>query len=584
MLVVVQYSQGQVEEKLLEILEGYNDLSESELGFLIEEVEDSLFALDLGRDTFKFQRRYRSPVRASMISTYWRNIEKADGSLLTYDEGGFEGPSYGVKSRLQIRSRDFSIKAIAESDPGEISFREPDYRSAGIAVTPRGEDFGLYFGDYHVEAGMGLGLATRPRFNSWKSDPHMQLKQKTRIGLHGGSDENRFFRGGAAEYHISRLSARVFVSAKDLDVNLQEEELGAVYFSGVYATGLHRTALEKEKKDAVYEEVGGLVLEYSGGRFEVGSLVAAFKFSDDFKLPSPDTWPLSDPKLSNDASRFSLWGRSLMGKGMVLGEYAISSTGGSAMNIAYSRFYGKGLTYMMFFERTGKYFFSHNTAVSSSIVTKKASQQGRINLLYQPRRSWGIQSDISIEGIEAPALEDHGPSYKFRLRVFYDLDFVEGETLIHIDPGKSMGSLKVKAKEADGVFFWQGEIGFSAPELLGLIECPGSYLSLRARLRTVNKNLTIQGGLSFFTSQEGSGVFYTYEPDVLYGMSLPALSGTGVRSFILLKYTPLESLSLECKVSRVDYSDRDEIGAGRDGIPFGHRTSFKVQVVYRASR
>ena len=580
-LTVVQFSYSQEEEKLFEALEGYSDLSENDFSSLLEEIQDSLFERDLRRDSSILHKGKKLPVRISMISTFWKNIEKAQGYQAILEEGGFRGPAYGVKSRLQVKGRDFNIKTIAESDPGEMNFGSPDYLSAGIAVTPRWENFSLYFGDYHIEAGMGLGMATKPRFNSWKSEPHMQMKQKTRFGVHGGSDENRFFRGGAAEYRFRKLKAMVFVSAKDLDVSIKELETGKPYISGIYSTGLHRTILEKEKEGAVYEEVNGLVLKYSGGRFELGSLVAAFKFSDEFKILPPDTWPLSDPKFRNDASRFSLWGRSLLGEGMILGEYAMSSTGGSAFNIAYSRFYGKGLTYMMFFERTGKYFFSHNTIVSSSIVTKKASQQGRINLLYQPGRNWGIQSDISIEGVEDPALEDHGSSYKFRLRVFYDLSVGKGETSFHMEPGKTMASFKVKSKAVDKAFYWQGEIGFSASELSSLIKCPGSYFSLRARFRTVNKNLTIQSGLSFFTAQEGSGIFYTYEPDVLYGMSLPALSGSGSRTFVLLRYCPLKALFIEAKVSRIAYVDRDEIGTGRDRIPFGHRTSFKLQVVYR---
>ena len=96
-----------------------------------------------------------------------------------------------------------------------------------------------------------------------------------------------------------------------------------------------------------------------------------------------------------------------------------------------------------------------------------------------------------------------------------------------------------------------------------------------------NESLRIQAGMSLFTRNNGTGVFYIYEPDVLYGMSLPALSGSGSRTFFLLQYIFLKSFRIELKLSRLDYDDRKSIGTGNDRILSNHRTSVKLQLVYR---
>ncbi len=535
------------------------------------------------KDSQQQYHNYNKPVRYNFMTTWWRNIERAEGYKGMEDGAGFEGPAYGLRSRAQVSGRDFSIKVLAESDPGEKDFRMPDHRSAGIELSPGKRLVKILFGDYHFTMGQGLGMGTRPVFSSWKSDPHLQLRKTTGFSLHGSSDENRFLRGGAFQFNKNDLTGRIFISSRDLDATIKELEPGLNYFSGIYSTGLHRTKSELLKKDAVYEEISGVELDYSGNRIEIGALFAGFSYSEKFKVPDAGSWPVDEPDFRNTAFRYSAWGRGLLGRGMLVGEFAMTSTGGSAICAAYSGFYNKGLGYVIHFESNEESFFSRNTSVSSSVVKADGQSKGRINVLYQPRKNWGIQAEMGISGIVDPVLEDGGADIYLNSRLFYELDPVLAEAVFQSKSGKILWTFKIKENDAEKAFYWQGEIGFSSADFQGMIKNPGTYFSARCRYNDPGEHVSLQAGLSLFTGNDNSHPFYIYEPDVYYGMSLPALSGTGSRTFFLLRYKFLKTFSIEIKLSRVDYDDRDEIGSGLDRIPFNHRTSLKVQVVYRGN-
>jgi len=580
-LMGVQLSFGQIGEELLEILEGNNALSEYDLNALMEEMEDSLFELDQGRDSMKYYQAFKAPVRVSLISTYWRNFEAAQGYHKTMNEGGFLGPQYGIRTRFQVRGRDFNIKATAESDPGEVDFRTPDHRSAGIEVKPGGRSFKLIFGDYHLNEGLGLGMGTRPAFRSWKSEPHQQIKRGSGFSLHGGTGENDFLRGGAISFEKGSFKGRLFFSSRDLDATIKDGSEVQKYISGFNSTGLHRTHTEIKKKDVVYEEISGGGLDYVGRFIELGSLISRFSYSENFRLVQAYGWPEPLPEFRYEAYRYSLWGRGLIGPGLLAAEIAMSSTGAHAMEAAWSGFYSQGLAYSIIYENCSQGFFSHNSLVSSSIIKSKGYSRARMNMLFHAWKKWKIIGEIGLSGVVDPVMEADESEIYVNSGLIYDISAVSGEFVVQARPGKLSSTFKIKEGNRDRSFYWQAALGLSSSGIKNLFTNPGTCLSARARYRDPAGKIIIQAGLCLFTGKNGSPPFYSYEPDVLYSMSLPALSGTGSRIFLLLNYNFLKSFSLQLKLSKIDYDDRKEIGTGNDMILSNHRTGLKVQLVYR---
>jgi hypothetical protein len=71
---------------------------------------------------------------------------------------------------------------------------------------------------------------------------------------------------------------------------------------------------------------------------------------------------------------------------------------------------------------------------------------------------------------------------------------------------------------------------------------------------------------------------YTYENDLLYSFSVPALSGRGTRFYINLSYRINRNWSLWLKFAQTWYSDRNVISSGTEEILGNTRSEIKAQV------
>ncbi len=68
--------------------------------------------------------------------------------------------------------------------------------------------------------------------------------------------------------------------------------------------------------------------------------------------------------------------------------------------------------------------------------------------------------------------------------------------------------------------------------------------------------ITIGGRVQAFHADTWANRIYTFENDVLYGFSIPAMYGRGLRIYINLKYKPLTWISLYLRVSNTLYYNR----------------------------
>lgn len=534
---------------------------------LDEQLIESLADILMDNDTVAgIQGKQKTKI--TIISTSWGTLENDGTGFLAGDSANPLSP--GLRLRCSAKASGYTIKAIAENDPGEVYQNNPDHMSAGIAIHPRGEPFRIFFGDYHVRHGLGLGFRTRPVFSSWKSEPNSVLKSSSGLSLHGSSDESSFLRGGALELNLGSFTARSFISALQLDAGIWDDGNGVEYFSSINKTGYHRTENEVERKDALREEISGAQFQFSGGRFEAGGIFTHFNYSCKYRIPQGHTWPGRDASYESIASRYSFFGRMIMGEGMVQAEYAGSSTGGSAMILGYSGFFNKGFSYLLAFEISQSGFFSHHTVVSSALIDRSDTKTGRINIMYRPRKWLGIQMDICLDGVSDPVSDGVSAGYRFRSRIMVEPEMLKAEVIVRSLNGNITTSLKIKEADSEKSLFWQGEIGISTSGLKNIIKGTGSYLSLRCRYRSASQKLDLKAGIASFSKRNGSPVFYSYEPDLLYGMSIPALSGSGTRAFFAARYRVSEGLMVEGKVWR---AERFESGVCKIG--------WKVQAVYQ---
>jgi hypothetical protein len=72
-----------------------------------------------------------------------------------------------------------------------------------------------------------------------------------------------------------------------------------------------------------------------------------------------------------------------------------------------------------------------------------------------------------------------------------------------------------------------------------------------------------------------------YEPEVLYGYSVPAYQGKGIRSCVVLKFGIGKKIDFWIKGGISYYTDRDVIGTGLDQISGNVRSDVTVQLLFR---
>jgi hypothetical protein len=71
---------------------------------------------------------------------------------------------------------------------------------------------------------------------------------------------------------------------------------------------------------------------------------------------------------------------------------------------------------------------------------------------------------------------------------------------------------------------------------------------------------------------------YSYENDVLYGYSVPAYEGKGIRCLLLFNWNPFRKLEIWLRYAQTFYTDRNTIGTGLELINGDLKSEIKLQL------
>lgn len=93
--------------------------------------------------------------------------------------------------------------------------------------------------------------------------------------------------------------------------------------------------------------------------------------------------------------------------------------------------------------------------------------------------------------------------------------------------------------------------------------------------------LSLSGRYALFDTEDYDNRQYVFERDVWLAFSMPALSGTGIRSYILIQYDLSKKLTCWIRYANLRYTDREEIGNGADALDSDSRNDIKLQLRYR---
>ncbi len=390
----------------------------------------------------------------------------------------------------------FQQRLYANSPHFKLSqLSKSKYSSAGIEIGAIPGRLQLYFGDIQFDHGLGLVFSSRRRFSSWTAAPDQQIYRARGISARSSSDSLRILRGAAA--------------------------------SLFYKKGICQFFFTDDKE--------GISLNYKSDKLILGYGLFSIKEQDDLIL--------------RHGSYFKYRTRD----GIVFGEVALQNLGARALEFGYCFFRNSSQCFVINYSYLIKGFNPLFSKVLSSNIMESDKQGVMLNYRWEIRRSLILHTDIKADFKQGMIKTGFLPSQKWRSRLGLQYDYRDGSCfLLRFSAQHEEISILLRNRlwisPMSG--YIQYEAGWSNRRIQGKDSLENFYLGLDCYTRCLSNRFMVNAGVSIHRGEEGSILFYRYEPDLYYQMSMPVLSGSGIRVYLKCKYALKENLKIEIKLTR----------------------------------
>lgn len=547
----------------------------------------------------------------------------ADDTTRTTFAGGPARHVARLDGRIGERMR---VATALDKDPGEAWTWRPgdgapgfDHVSGTAAVHDLGPVATIIAGDYTIAAGQGVGLWSGMAFGKGRSPTGGVLRSGRGLAPFASTEENRFFRGAAAVIEVATLHTagapsgrgrRVvsvqltpFVSRRRLDASTQRnEDTGAMELRSRPAGGLHRTPTEQEQRDALTETVLGTVVDVSARRWTAGAVaLSATRSLPNAVATRPDTRFVPKGRQSVVASGFaeidalgSLWtGEVTRGPGGAWGGVAAWSYDDARRveTVVHGRYYAPG------FDNPFSAGFSETSPQNESGLYAGARLRVQPNwsvggYVDQYRFAW-LRYNVPrpTTGRDVRLVVEHEPrdwlSHYVQIRAETKED---GHALL---PGRSPLAVDAVTPTTRQSVLWAATYRWSdrlrfRTRVNGVRVRSGSRtawqygtLLLQDAALRPHPRLLLAGRMAFFDTDGFAPRVFAYERGVRYAFGVPALSGRGDRSYLLLRLAISDAATLEAKYGITRYDDRSAVGSGLAEVNGNRVREIDVQLHWR---
>jgi len=465
------------------------------------------------------------------------------------------GPPWKLLSKYKFSAGGFSGGLTIEKDPGEKLFSGipplPDFLSANLTYTGNGLLRRLIVGDYSARFGQGTNTNSGIRTGLSLSAPGY-MSGSDDIRPYTSTDENNFFRGVAAVLSFKDLGISVFYSKKNSDATLGSSSGDSNdYIENFYLTGVHNTSSFLLKKDAVSEQTYGLNFSYNFDNVKVGLVWSENRFS--LPIIPAGQGPKEVFNFKGDRnSLYTIYYNGFIKKILLYGELSVNEYYKYALVQGMSLRPSDRLTINFLYRNYGAGYVSfHGNGTGSSSST--GNSRGILgNFTFEAARHLFITggSDIQIfpwlkyrnsspsSGMKQEIRVRFLPTEKLTFEASYNYRFSTVDSTVKIGIPKQNKIITRSLK---------GSVKFSLLDNLTLgtridykiTNPPGSrgaalVQDLNFSLRQIPVTLWLR--YCVFNTDTWDSRIYTYENDLLYSFSIPALSGEGSRSYIMAKW------------------------------------------------
>lgn len=508
-----------------------------------------------------------SRINLNPDSVRWRNTSITN---LCIRSGNTDTASMGSALKILTKYK-FNSGAISggftmEKDPGEKLFPDnalvPDFLSANIAYTGNGLIRKLILGDYSARFGQGTNINTGiHRGISLTAPGYMSASDEIRP--YTSTDENNFFRGVAAEFSVKNLAAILYFSKNNIDATLGSQSgTSKDYIDNFYTAGMHNTSSLLQKKDALSEIAYGINLCYNFNNIRIGLVWSENRFSLPVKSTSPDPQFIYHFE-GNRNNLYTAYYNSLIKRILLYGEFSANENSRYAfvqglslrpsdrltLNFLY-RFYDPG------------YVSFHGKGPGSGSFT--GNQQGILgNFSFEAAKHLFISGGCDIQKFPWLKYRNSSPSLEIKkeLRARYlpneklTFDASYNYRDYTVDKSGSTGipeqkQLMSKSIKCSFRYTLSDNLTLGTRldyKIFNYPESRGMLLLGDINIRFRSIPVTIWLRYCIFDTDDYDSRLYTWENDLLYSFSIPALSGEGSRSYAMVKWAIRDIAELRVK-------------------------------------
>lgn len=555
---------------------------------LIESILPFLKTSNPQSDTGEFQEVENNSVsfldksKLKIRSRATNDIQNRDG----FETGKFVGSKLKSYNRfLYNYDKHYQVGVLIEKDAGESSYT--DFASFHLQIKDFGLLKNLVAGDYVLEFGQGLALWSPFGFSKG-ADAVYPVKKKARyLRPYTSAAEYRFYRGAATTINFNDFNFTAFYSNSTFDASI-DSITGEI--TSVGQTGFHRFESELNKKNSAKQKLFGGVIDYKyKGQFNIGLIYYNASFDKSFESNSiydlnSNNFNYASAYYEVNFSNLNIFGEaSFDGKSVAsINGIQLSANRNFIFTTAlrnyprnYNNLYGFG-----FSERSGR--IKNEVGIYSGFKWKIPF--GVLNLYYDifkfPYRT--SENSLSSEGDELLLDFATLPLPKFEVRLRYKYENKEVTELVNINEQivrrlKQIArtefiyslskDLRLKTRIEYNHFFIKDA---------GVKE--SGFLLFQDIRFIAAKKINLYGRIIFFQTDSFSSAVYEFENDLLGVMPNLAMYGKGIRWYAIIKYKPLQFLSISAKYSETYKPDETSLSSGDNEIIGNLDNRFSLQI------
>jgi helix-hairpin-helix protein len=519
----------------------------------------------------------------------------------------------GDPNRLYFRylknfENKMSLGFTAEKDPGEEFFKGSnkqgfDYYSAHFFL----KDYNSFLktiaiGDYTASFGQGLILYSG--FGRGKSAEVLNIKRNRRaIKKYTSVNETNFLRGAAATLAIAKnIEFTALFSYRKLDANIPDSNINdpeIEFFTSLQTSGNHRTAAEIKDEGAIKSSNFGGSLQYKKNGFNLGfnGLYTQFNRTFERNTIPYNQFYFNGNSIVNLSTDYSWVYKNLN----FFGETAWSNNGA----IATTNGLIAALDRNIHISLLHRYFPVDYQALDPNPMAETTGARNEngmyMGLEIKPSYQWTFQGYFDI--YKHPWLRSNADSpsngYELRGKLIYKIkrkltayvevrneikwiNTPENETKIDFLSESQLFQTKLHvAYDATKALEVRNRIHFGYFKTEGFERFNGIMIYQDILYKPIGFPISFTARYAIFDTDSYNIRFYTFENNLLYTQSIPALSGKGTRYYLNLRYRGIRNLTIEARIAQTRYTDRKTVGSGLEEIIGNKRTEVSAQIKYK---